>query len=215
MKIASLVSISIATAIKFFYLSLKRRLLRNCITQVERDWKAVKDPGYRATMLRQTSINRHLITISALMFYSSGMFLRIAVPISAKMPVKRNATVKPAALLGYDFLLNFEFSYADDFVLSVQLIRGLIKCSVTTWTSRQSSRLDDYVTDLQGKRRDPLGFIIRDHVAVLGLSSDMQESMSEIYLVQIVVATLLICLIAYYFLVVKLSIYQYPFKFED
>ncbi|XP_076670790.1 odorant receptor 13a-like [Andrena cerasifolii] len=211
-RLGGMVGTCVAGSIKYVYLGLRGTSFGNCIKQVERGWKAVVDPSYRAIMLRQVSTSRNLIRASAAILYTGGAFLHILLPVIAKVTSKGNVTVKPAIFLGYDFLLDSEFSYAPDLITVIQSMGAFMKYSITTCAYSlttifvthivgqiqiQISRLNDYVNNRRVKDHDLIGTIIRDHVDILRFAKNMQESFYEICLVQLTESTLIICFLAY------------------
>ena len=180
-RLCGVIGYCLTTTIKYVFLSLKGSSFGNCIMQLERDWKVVEDPKYRAIMLKQVSLSRYLIPMSAGILYFGGSCLHLVLPIIALVRARQHG-IKPRVPTGYSFLYNSKISHPDELIIIMEYFAGLIKYSVTSCCFSlttifvthiigqiqiQISRLGDYVTDVQGKGEDTMGSIIEEHEKIL------------------------------------------------
>ncbi|XP_076682199.1 odorant receptor 13a-like [Andrena cerasifolii] len=212
-QVFGMMTFSVTNCLKYCLMGLRGRKLGNCIKHMEEDWKATENPSYRAIMLKQVSMSRQLVAISAVMLYTGGMFLHVVIPLYLiQKASKSDRYDKPASHRGYEFILNSQFRLATQFVVTMQSFAGLTKYTISLCVYSlavhfvthiigqikiQISRLNECVMELQVNGRDTMGLIIRDHVEILRFSKNMQEAFYEICLIQILESTFLLCFLGF------------------
>ncbi|CAL7936639.1 unnamed protein product [Xylocopa violacea] len=186
-KLLGPVSFSMTSAMKYVYLGLKGPFFKNCIQHVERDWRIVQDPTYRATMLKYVTISRNLVIVCIIFLYTGGMSHHTIEQFLSKDRNKGNNTVRPLAYPGYDAFLDVQSSPTYEIVFSIHCLAAMVTHTVATaayslaaiFVTHICGQVQIQITKLQnfvGMRkklddgRDRLAVIVHDHVQVLSCS---------------------------------------------
>ncbi|KAF3424649.1 hypothetical protein E2986_11728 [Frieseomelitta varia] len=219
-KMIGPVSFCVSSAIKYCYLGMKGHFFERCIQHVRKDWKTVHDPNYRTIMLKYATVSRKLITVCATFLYSGVLLFHTVMQFLAKEESGENSTFRPLAYPGPDPILDSQSSPTYEIVFSIHCFTGLIMCSITmlayslaaTFVTHicgqiqiQIARLHDLVESKQkkGVGPDPLSVIVHDHAEILRFSKNVEEALREVFFAQIVEATMNMCLLEYYCIMVK------------
>ncbi|XP_053999906.1 uncharacterized protein LOC128887729 [Hylaeus anthracinus] len=214
LKLMGPFTFTISSTIKYCYLILKRTIFGRCIVQIEKNWKMVQNPIHRAIMLRNASTSRNLSMLCAMFLYAAGLTFHTIVPVFSKKPLKRNHTVRPLIMPGYDAFFDTQSSPNYEIIYGIQCIAGFLRYSITIAAFSlavifvthicgqiqiQIARLEDFA-HRKGNCYKQLDIVIRDHADTLKFSKNVEDTLCEICLTQIVESTLHICLLEYYLL---------------
>ncbi|KAF3054499.1 Odorant receptor 184 [Nylanderia fulva] len=199
----------LTSALKYCFLGMRGTAIRRCIEHVEHDWQVIQYEDHRKMMLRNAMVGRRLTTLCVIFLYIGGMSYHMIMPL-------KNYTIRPLVYLGYDIYFNPQISPAYEIVFFLHCLSALIQYSITTATCSlgaifathacgQVQILMTLLNDLvEGKRSknttvdNRLSLITRHHVRILRFMADVEEVLREICLMELVAATLIICLLEYY-----------------
>ncbi|XP_053972581.1 odorant receptor 4-like isoform X1 [Hylaeus volcanicus] len=203
---------------KYGYLSLKGRAFERCIVHVERDWRLLRDQDHRAIMIRHVTMSRNLITLCAAFMYTGGLSYHTIMPLLSKNVVNENVTIRPLTYPGYEAFFDIQESPTYEIVYCMHCIYVLVIGNITmaaysltaVFTSHacgqieiQTSRLEHLTNEKRSPRKyasyeNHIAIVVRNHVKILRFTKDVEKAMQEILLMEVVMSTLLICLLEYY-----------------
>ncbi|XP_003700934.2 odorant receptor 4-like isoform X1 [Megachile rotundata] len=200
--------------VKYLYLCLKAPAFKRCIEHVERDWKKLQDQVYRDVMINYISMGRNLITVCAMFFYTGGLSYHTVMPLLSKVKTE-NVTIRPLTYPGYEAFFDVQRSPTYEIVYFMHCIYVMVAGNITMvayslatiFTSHACGQMkiqilrlenltDERVTEKRGE--DRLTIIVKDHVEILRFTKLVESAFREICLIEVIVSTLLICLVEYY-----------------
>ncbi|XP_014475026.1 PREDICTED: uncharacterized protein LOC106744619 [Dinoponera quadriceps] len=218
-KLLGPVGFCLTSAVKYCFLGTRSTAIGRCIEHVEDDWRVVRHADHRKMMLKNVLVGRRLTTLCVLFLYSGGLFYHIFMPLSAKVKINDTFTIRPLVYPGYDQYFDYQASPAYEIVFCIHCLSSIIQYTITTaacslaaiFTTHACGQvqilttlLDDLVN---GERSDEnttmvkrLRVITRHHVRVLRFTADVEEVLRETCLMELVAATLILCLLEYYFM---------------
>ncbi|XP_031834884.2 odorant receptor 13a-like isoform X2 [Nomia melanderi] len=213
-KLIGPVAFCVFSTVKYCYMCAKRNLLGHCIHHVEKDWRTVGEQDHRAIMLKQAGISRRLIVICIVFFYSGGMFYQTLMQYSFQLTHKSNITVKPLTYPSFEFL-DVQSSPTYEIVFSLQAAAAVILLNSTiaaysmtaTFVTHicgqiqiQILRLENLIQEKQAKSsfHERMTVIVHDHVEVLRFSKNVDKALSEIFLIEVVASTFIMCMLEFY-----------------
>ncbi|XP_032669699.1 uncharacterized protein LOC116843416 [Odontomachus brunneus] len=216
-KLFGPIGFCLTSAVKYCFLGARGTAIGRCIEHVEDDWRVVRHENHRKMMLKNVLISRKLTTLCVLFLYTGGLSYHTIMPLSAKIKMNDSFTIRRLVYPGYDQYFDSQASPAYEIVFCIHCLCSLIQYSITsaacslaaifaTHACGQVQILTTLLDDLvDGKRSDEnttvekrLKVIARHHVRVLRFTADVEEVLREICLMELVAATLIICLLEYY-----------------
>ncbi|XP_024876729.1 uncharacterized protein LOC112457746 [Temnothorax curvispinosus] len=222
-KLFGPVGFCLTSAIKYCFLRARVLAIGRCVEHVESDWQVVRHQDHRKMMLRNALIGRRLTTLCVIFLYTGGMSYHTIMPLSSAIAnTKTNGsfTSRPLVYPGYDIYFDPQASPAYEIVFFMHCLSAMIQYSATTAACSLAATfathacgqvqilmtlLDDLVDGkrIKGTVEKRLSLIAKHHVRVLRFTADVEEILREICLLELVAATLIICLLEYYCLMVR------------
>ncbi|XP_019699210.1 odorant receptor 4-like [Harpegnathos saltator] len=218
-KLYGPVGFCLSCTIKYFLLGVRGTAIGRCIEQVEDDWQVIRQADHRKVMLKNAMVGRRLAILCVILLFSGGLSYHTIMPLSAKIKINENLTIRSLVYPGYDRYFNVQASPVYEIVFGMHCLSCLIQYTITTATCSLAAifashacgqvqilmtLLDDLVdgkkiegSSTVGKR---LRVIAKHHMRVLRFAADVEEVLREICLIELVAATLIICLLEYYFM---------------
>ncbi|XP_017759706.1 PREDICTED: odorant receptor 85b-like [Eufriesea mexicana] len=200
---------------KYGYLGMKGSKLNRCIQHVQRDWKKLQNKDHRDIMVQYVIMSRKLIMLCAVLLYTGGLSYHVIMPLLSK-EIDTNLTIRPLSYPSYETPLDIQQSPIYKVVYCMQCIYVLIIGNITmaafsltaifiTHASGQikiqTSRLENL--KMKGKMLETgfencLAIIVKDHTEILRFTKNVEKTLRELFFVEVIVSTLLICLLQYY-----------------
>ncbi|XP_070518223.1 odorant receptor 4-like [Cardiocondyla obscurior] len=215
-KLFGPVGFCLTSTIKYCYLGARAAEFGKCIRHVENDWRVLRHRDHRGLMLKNALIGRRVTTLCAIFLYIGGLSYHTIMPLSSRRRVNENYTIRIHTYPGYDLFFNPEVSPAYEIVFCIHCLYALITYNITTAACSLAAifvthacgqiqilmtMLDDLVDGKWSKGttvEERLSVIAKHHVRVLRFSTNVEEVLREICLMEIVASTLIICLLEYY-----------------
>ncbi|XP_020279260.1 odorant receptor 4-like [Pseudomyrmex gracilis] len=191
--------------------------LRRCLKHVEKDWETILSADARDIMLRSARTGKRLVMICGFFMYSGAFTFRTILPLShGKIVTDQNITIRPLACPGYFFSLDVQVSPVYETIFVIQCLTGFVTVSVATsacgltsifvvHACGQLKILIDLMKSLVRKQwreehevDDKLAEIVEHHVRVRSFLKMVQHTLGEIYLMEVMVNTISICLLVYF-----------------
>lgn len=120
------------TIIKYYNLITHEAQIRRCLKFFEEDWKSVDNTAARNIMLESASIGKRMVTICAIFMYSSGLSLRILIPLSkGKIVTPQNVTIRPLPYPTYLFSFDVQPTPIYEIVFTMHVFTGIITVSIS------------------------------------------------------------------------------------
>ncbi|XP_050457371.1 odorant receptor 4-like [Cataglyphis hispanica] len=216
LKLFGPVGFCLTSAIKYCFLGMRGTAIGKCIKHVEHDWQVIQYQDHRKMMLRNVLVGRRLTTLCVIFLYTGGMSYHTIMPLSSRMKANDNYTNRPLVYPGYDIYFDPQASPVYEIVFCLHCLSAIIQYSITTAVCSLAAifathacgqvqilmtLLDDLVDGKKNKNTTVdkrLTLITRHHVRVLRFTADVEEVLHEICLMELVAATLIICLLEYY-----------------
>ncbi|XP_011058381.1 PREDICTED: uncharacterized protein LOC105148373 [Acromyrmex echinatior] len=161
---------------------------------------------------------RRITMLCVIFLYGGGLFYHTILPLSSRTKINGSFTNKPLIYPGYDLYLDPQASPAYEIIIGMHCLSAMIQYSATTAVCSLAANfathargqvqilmtlLDDLVNGKKTKGTNVekrLSFITKHHVRVLRFTTDVEKILREVCLVELVTATLMICLLEYLFL---------------
>ncbi|XP_012534747.1 odorant receptor 4 isoform X1 [Monomorium pharaonis] len=214
-KLFGPVGFCLTAAIKYCFLGARVSAIGRCVKHLESDWRAVQHQDHRRMMLRNSLVGRRLTTLCVIFLYTGGMSYHAIMPLSSRTRTNGSFTSRPLVYPGYDLYVDSQASPAYETIFCMHCLSAIIQYSCTTAACSLAASfathacgqvqilmtlLDDLVDGerTKGTVEKRLSLIVRHHVRVLRFTADVEEVLREICLMELVAATLIICLLEYY-----------------
>ncbi|XP_071558339.1 odorant receptor 4-like [Temnothorax nylanderi] len=194
--------------------------LRRCLKHIEEDWENVFSADARDIMLKSARTGKRLVTICGVFMYSGVITFRTILPLSqGKIVTDQNVTLRHFACPGYFFSLDVQVSPVYETVFVIQFLTGFITVSVVTGACGLTAifvvhacgqlkilinLMRSLVQEQWREEREvdeKLAEIVEHQVRVRNFLRLVQHTLQEIYLMEILVNTIAICLLVYFMLV--------------
>ncbi|XP_067214202.1 odorant receptor 13a-like isoform X2 [Linepithema humile] len=164
--------------------------LRRCLKHVEEDWQNVLSTDTRNIMLKFAKKGKRLATICALFMYSNVFTFRTVLPLlQERIVADQNITISLAGYVVVSIVIcacgltaTFVVHACGQLKIFVDLLKSLV----------QKQWEEEYEMD---KR---LAEIVEHHIRVRSFLRLVQKTLQEIYLMEIMVNTITICLMVYF-----------------
>ncbi|XP_017795940.1 PREDICTED: uncharacterized protein LOC108577312 [Habropoda laboriosa] len=205
----------LTTFFKYCYFSMKGSAIGRCVKHIERDWKMLRDEDHRVIMLRYVTMSRNLIKLCAIFLYIGGLSYNTVIPLFSKKSVNGNVTIRPLTYPGYEEFFDVQKSPAYEIVFCMHCVYVMITANITmaayslttifaTHTCGQikiqTTRLEDLTKRgmlLEKGVSDRLAVVVSGHVEILKFTRMIESALHEIFLIEVIVSTVLLCLIEY------------------
>ncbi|XP_067214185.1 odorant receptor 4-like isoform X2 [Linepithema humile] len=194
--------------------------LRQCLKHVEEDWQNVLSIDARNIMLKSAKTGKRLVSICGFFMYSGVFTFRTILPLSQKKIVTdQNITIRPLPCPIYLFSLDVQISPIYEILFVIQCITGFVMVSIVTCACGftaifvvhacgQLKILINMMKSLVQKQWQEehevdkkLAEIVEHQVRVRSFLRLVQHTLQEIYLIEVMVNTITICLLVYFLLV--------------
>ncbi|XP_018052334.1 PREDICTED: uncharacterized protein LOC108689890 [Atta colombica] len=224
-KLLGPLSYVIIATLKYFFLVIHRKNIRQCINMLSTDWRAVHQQNYRKIMNKNVTKSHMLSKFCIMFMYCGGLSFHTVMPFLTHTTIdEQNVTVKPIPYPGFDIIFDLHFTPAYVFVFCAQWFSGIVLFNVTTAVCCLAAmfvahacgqieivmaRVENLVKNVQNSRmKEHMAIIVKHHMQFCRFSVSIDNILREICLVEIVGATLNICLLEYYCLMVICKKFQ-------
>ncbi|KAG5331932.1 OR4 protein, partial [Acromyrmex charruanus] len=215
-KLFGPIGFCLTSAIKYCFLGARASSIGRCVEHVESDWRIVRHYDHRRMMLRNVLVGRRLTTLCVIFLYTGGMSYHTIMPLSSRTKTNGSFTSRPLVYPGYDLYFDPQASPAYEIIFGMHCLSAMIQYSATTAACSLAASfathacgqvqilmtlLDDLVDGKRNKDTNVekrLRLITKHHVRVLRFTTDVEKILREICLLELVAATLIICLLEYY-----------------
>ncbi|XP_026669563.1 uncharacterized protein LOC108625196 isoform X2 [Ceratina calcarata] len=218
LKLTGLLSFTVSCLFKYWFLSVQKPKIEDCIEQVQIDWKQVEFPNDRELMLKYGQVGRNLTIFCSVFMCSGEIFYSLILPYAIGTFIdEHNRTIKPVIYPTYSVLFDVQTSPIYEIVYTVHVICGYVSSSITAGTYGLAalfvthacgqidivvSHLSDLIHNEHIKKTSILNRrfkqIIEHHLRILRFSAAVNFMLREICLVELVCSTCNICLLEYY-----------------
>ncbi|CAK9804302.1 Odorant receptor 4 [Anthophora quadrimaculata] len=215
LKLFGLLSFCLISLMKYWALAARKPRIKECIEEVQSDWKQVEPCKDREMMLKYGRMGRNLTIICALFMYTGGTIYHTILQFATETFVgEHNRTIKPLVYPTYSALFDVQTSPTYELVYLVHCMCGYVIYSITAGACGLAalfathacgqidivmSRLGDLVN---GKESSDLNKrlikIVEHHLRILRFSATVQTVLQEVCFVEFVGSTFIICLLEYY-----------------
>ncbi|KAF3054527.1 Odorant receptor 228 [Nylanderia fulva] len=197
----------------------RRDQLRQCFKYIEEDWEDIS-ANTRNIMLKSAKMGKRLATICAVFMYSGAFTFRTILPLSqGKIVTDQNITIKPFACPGYFFSLDVYVSPIYEILFTIQCVTGILMVSIVISASGLTAifvmhargQLKILIDLMRSFVQEPcqeertvdtkLAQIVKHQIKVRNFLRLVQHTLHEIYLIELTVNTISICLLLYFMIV--------------
>ncbi|XP_032669673.1 odorant receptor 13a-like [Odontomachus brunneus] len=204
-------------SINYLTLLKHRRNIRDCIQQMERDWRLVERIDDREMMLQQAKLGRLIALISGIIMQGGTLLYSIARAMKTVTIIIDNQTLTmyPMTCPSYRKFIDTRFSPTNEIVLVVQFMSTFIVgssivgvCSLAavfaTHACGQLSvlykRLDelDKEDDKRNLAEQKMVDIVERHLKILSFVARMENIFHNASFVEVTGSTITMCLLGYY-----------------
>ncbi|CAK9819217.1 Odorant receptor 13a [Anthophora plagiata] len=205
----------LTTFFKYCYFGAKGTAIGRCVKHVERDWKMLQDENHRMIMIKHVTISRNLIKLCAIFLYTGGLSYHTIIPLFSKKNINGNVTFRSLTYPGYEDFFDVQKSPAYEIVYCMHYVYVLVTVHITMAAYSlttifathacgqikiQTTRLENLTKGeklLEKVVKDRLAVIISGHVQILKFMRSIENALHEIFLIEVIVSTALLCLIEY------------------
>ncbi|XP_043282231.1 odorant receptor 22c-like isoform X2 [Venturia canescens] len=210
----------VASVLKYAFIIYHSKNIKFCLKHMESDWMNVVGHHDRTIMIKNVKVEHVITAASGLLLYSGGVFLHAVMPlIKGPSLNSRNETIRPIVYPGYDFFLDPQITPTYEIIFCTICFSAFIRFTVTLTAvnltalfvnhtcgqaqivvSRLEKLFDHINNDATNEREIErrISFLVLRHVRGLRLSTIIDQILKEICLVEVVTATLILCLLEYY-----------------
>ncbi|XP_017883139.2 odorant receptor 4-like isoform X2 [Ceratina calcarata] len=202
---------------KLYYLCSKSTALKDCIEQMEEDWKSIETVEHQTIMLEKLAIaNKSTLAFTILLYINGICYVTVLPLFSSPWSVATNATedVKPLLFPGLDLFIDDIYSAPIyQMIYSAHCAYACLSVGVETalcgimatfvghargMLQIQMALLEDMVVDAKNnKEKSLLPLIVSNHVGILTYAKRVAYAMQEICFLEVTTTTLLICTMEY------------------
>ncbi|XP_011055198.1 PREDICTED: putative odorant receptor 92a [Acromyrmex echinatior] len=213
-KLLGPLSYVIIATLKYFLLVIHRKSIRQCINVLSTDWRAVHQ-NYRKIMNKNVTKSHVLSKFCTIFMYCGGLSFHTIMPFLTHTTIdEQNVTIKPIPYPGFDIIFDLHFTPAYVFVFCAQWFSGTVLFNITTAVCCLAAmfvahacgqieivmaRIENLVKNVKNScMKEHMAIIVKHHIQFCRFSVSIDNILREICLVEIVGATLNICLLEYY-----------------
>ncbi|XP_076235776.1 uncharacterized protein LOC143180129 [Calliopsis andreniformis] len=202
---------------KYCYLGLKSSAFRRCIEYVERDWRNLKDEYHRAIMIKHATMSRNLSFICAVFLYTGCLCYHTIMPLLSGNKVVENFTIRPLTYPGYEIFFDVQRSPIYESVYVMHCVYVVVLGNITMaaysltaiFTTHACGQIEIQKAQMENLKSEKevvnesvwehfVATIVRKHVEILRFTRNVEKTLRELLLMEVVVSTLEMCLLEYY-----------------
>ncbi|XP_018406387.1 PREDICTED: uncharacterized protein LOC108782581 [Cyphomyrmex costatus] len=132
-KMLGPLSYVLISTLKYFFLVIHHKSIRQCIRVISTDWHAVQQQEYRKIMIKYMTKSHVLSKICIMFMYCGGFCFQTVMPFLTHTTIdEQNITVKPIICPGFDIIFDLHFTPTYVFVFCAQWLSGIVLFNVTT-----------------------------------------------------------------------------------
>ncbi|XP_043283193.1 uncharacterized protein [Venturia canescens] len=217
-----------ANIIMHYVLLFRSHTLGLCIRHMEDDWREIKDSNEDDIMKKHVHFS-HLLSIACISFmYTSAIAYFLVMPFSSERSLnnEKNETVRPRAFPGSDFFFDAQANVLYELAFTMDFISALFHYTVSTSVCNLAVvlvshacgqiqivkwNLENFIHRVIEKHNDTtdtivtewIGIIVKKHVRLIEFAATIEEALREIFLVEVVASTLIICFVEYDIIIVS------------
>ncbi|XP_032669703.1 odorant receptor 82a-like [Odontomachus brunneus] len=209
-----------AAIINYWLLVAHSDDIRECVHHMETDWRLVQKIEDQELMVRRAKVGRFVSGFCAVFMQSGTLLFDIAKSLTTTIVVVGNETISihPMTCPVYSKFIDVRFSPANEIMIVVQLLSAFVTnmviigvCSLDVVFAMHAygqldilfSWLHKLIVDKNKGNQSTgqrLAIIVEHHLRVLNFISHMENVMHQICFVELLVCTMNMCLLAYYFI---------------
>nr|AXM05164.1 odorant receptor [Campoletis chlorideae] len=209
-----------ANILMHFAMVLRADTLKICIQHMELDWQRIETAIERDIMTRHVRFS-HTLTIACITFIYTGgaLFYSLIMPLMAPNTINEfNETIRPLPFPGNDIFFDVQTDFVYEIVFTINFIAAIFHYTVITavcniaivlvshacgqiqiviWNLKNFVDQNTLQSDPTYVLKNRIGFIIERHIRLLKFSSNIEKALKEIFLLEVVSSTLIMCFIEY------------------
>nr|AXM05150.1 odorant receptor [Campoletis chlorideae] len=214
LKVFGPATVSSSNFVKYWIFIFRRNTLKLCFEHVENDWKMASTVLDREIMKKNAIRGRRVCILCMFFMYSTGIMYHTLMPIwrgKKAQALNKSGRILPYPV--YDLYLNAQATPQFQIIFAVSCLTGCVlytirvaSCSLVTIFVAHAcgqveiirNRLDtlfDQLDDNIQLLNSRISFLVRTHVGLLRLVDTTQTALKEIFVVEVISATLIICLL--------------------
>ncbi|XP_032669712.1 odorant receptor 4-like [Odontomachus brunneus] len=198
--------------------------IRQCLKHVEKDWENVFSVKERNTMIKSAKTGRLLVTICGVFIYTGALMFQIILPLSqGEIVIGENITIRPLACPVNFLFIDVQVSPVYEILFVAQSLTGFLIVSVATVACGLSSIFEIYAngqlkiliylmrglveeqSQEENEINKKIAEVVEHQVRIRSFLRSIQYCLQEIYLLEIMVNTLTICLLLYFMLLIRIT----------
>nr|AGS43068.1 odorant receptor Or3i [Cephus cinctus] len=203
--------------VKFFVFVVRAKNIKICVDHVVADWRNVNTIEDREIMIDSARIARLFTAASALFMYGGGISYTIILPLTrSKSLSSDNVTIKVLPYPCYFFFFDPQISPIYELIFLAYILCNIVRYSTTSGVCSLAvvfamhvygqcqvlmRLLDDFVDGEREKSstlHQRLANVVVRHLRILRLISTMENIFNEIFLIEVVGCTFILCFLGYY-----------------
>ena len=183
-KMLGPLSYVLISTLKFFFLIIHCKSIRQCINVLSTDWRAVHQQDYRKIMIKNAAKSHVLSKFCIMFMYCGGLCFHTVMPFLTHTTIdEQNVTVKPIPYPGFDIIFDMHFTPAYVFVFCAQWFSGIVLFNVTSAVCCLAAmfvahacgqieivmdRVESFIKGTQSSRmKQRMAIIVRHHIQSL------------------------------------------------
>ncbi|XP_043517215.1 odorant receptor 13a-like [Frieseomelitta varia] len=218
LRLLGLASYSLVSLLKYWALTMRKSRIKDCIEELNKDWKQVELQRDRTSMLKYGKIGRGLIVYCAVFLYCGNLFYATILQYAIGSQIDDdNRTIRILMYPMYSGLLDvqespiYEITYILQCLCSIMMnavicgccgLAALFSTHICGQIDIVISQLNDLVDGKFSKKNcttnTRLMNIVQRHTKILKFSAMFETVLQEVCLFEFVGTTFVICLVEYY-----------------
>ncbi|XP_012063218.1 PREDICTED: uncharacterized protein LOC105626529 [Atta cephalotes] len=183
-KMLGPLSYVLISTLKYFFLVIHCKSIRQCIHVLSTDWRAIQQQNYRKIMIKNVAKSHMLSKICIMFMYCGGVCFQSVMPLLTHTTIdKQNITIKPIPCPGFDIIFDLHFTPIYVFVFCAQWFSGIVLFNVTTAVCCLAAmfvahacgqieivmaRVENFVKNAQSSRmKQRMAIIVKHHIQSL------------------------------------------------
>ncbi|XP_043282221.1 putative odorant receptor 92a isoform X1 [Venturia canescens] len=219
------VSSSFASFLKYALMVLRAKDIKKCVEKIENNWITCESENELAIMRRNATIGRGITIVCSLFLYTGGMSYHTILPILKGSKINEyNVTIRPLVYPGYDIFIDPQASPTYEILFFLICVSAFVRYTVTiticnlaaVFVSHVCGQIEivilrlnilfDGIVDADEQCRKiiekRLSLAIQCHARSLRLTFHIDRALRDIFLIEVVASTGIICLLEYYLMTV-------------
>nr|AGS43069.1 odorant receptor Or3j [Cephus cinctus] len=203
--------------VKYFVFVVRAKNIKICVDHVVADWRNVNTTEDREIMIDSAKIARIFTVGAALLMYGGGCSYTMLLPLTASKSVSSsNVTIRVLPYPCYFFIFDPQVSPTYEIVFCAQILCNIVRYSTTSGVCSLAvvfamhvdgqcqvlmRLLEDFVNGDREKSstlHQRLTNVVVRHLRILRLISTMENIFNEIFLIEVVGCTFILCFLGYY-----------------